>query len=143
MTIYIYVEASPKKGEQSRVLIMSNEIEGRKPDAEMTREEFFTKYNGIARIIDGKLFLGLTDEEKRQQKIQAKLINERDAMNNMQNAMFEFLAQASVDGAQVMVGTKEQIEQAKEKFMAMHETFERIHELEKELAGNQKEELKK
>ena len=39
------------------------------PDAEMTISEF-QRRGGQVRIINGKLFYGLTDEEKKQQRIQ-------------------------------------------------------------------------
>jgi hypothetical protein len=39
------------------------------PDAEMTIDEF-QRRGGQVRVINGKLFYGLTDEEKKQQRIQ-------------------------------------------------------------------------
>ena len=51
------------------------------PDAEMTISEF-QRRGGQVRVINGKLFYGLTDEEKKQQRIQE--LHQKIEKNNSQ-----------------------------------------------------------
>lgn len=76
--IYIW-----KKGDRAYVhtdIAAAKQLDGltSKPDVTLEDSAYYTQYDGMARVIDGKLVLGKTDAEKKDEKASA-IRRQRDA----------------------------------------------------------------
>jgi len=135
MTMYFWIDPSPKKGGQDS-WHAATVIGDTQPDYEMDYDEFMEKYQGIANVVDGKLVFGKTEKQKKLEELYMQRSMAGSKKESTTSKLFDMLAEAySVEGAQLVIFKADS--KVKDEFYAAldarYEGIKKVKEIDEEI----------